>query len=471
MKEKMTRIAGMAVALGLMVLGAACGNQAAATTMKLAGTEGETFVRDEEKELEPVADMNLYSGYLLGTEQEGYLWIDLDSVKLAKMDENSRIGIRKSGKELEIELDAGSLFFQVTEPLEEDETMYIRNSNMVVGIRGTCGWVEAPDEEHLRVYILEGVVECSITDPDTKEVIASQEVAAGQWAQAVWKDGKGEIALEQFTEEGIPDFVRTELEKDSKLQEKISEVLAPVQQDDADGEGSGDGTAEDAPGQEEPEGEQAVGVIRTDKASLEFVNGNAPGGVIVTLRDGLYGAVDLEGEEIVPNSYSSYLRTPNDQGQFALGDGENATVFDRQGNVLLEVQELICMGISENAVTYGHMNEAGKPEVCCYDIAEGRQTARIELEQRYELIGYGYGIGITSLQDGEFLYSDADNLNMHRVRKDGTIVWTDEEQEARLQEIWVEEMRAEGGGHRGDGRRSLRHLFLQRLGGHIYIWI
>ena len=41
----------------------------------------------------------------------------------------------------------------------------------------------------------------------------------------------GEIALEQFTEEGIPDFVRTELEKDSKLQEKISEVLAPVQQD------------------------------------------------------------------------------------------------------------------------------------------------------------------------------------------------------------------------------------------------
>ena len=95
MKEKMTRIAGMAMALGLMVLGAACGNQAAATTMKLAGTEGETFVRDEEKELEPVADMNLYSGYLLGTEQEGYLWIDLDSVKLAKMDENSRIGIRK----------------------------------------------------------------------------------------------------------------------------------------------------------------------------------------------------------------------------------------------------------------------------------------------------------------------------------------------------------------------------------------
>ena len=73
MKEKMTRIAGMAMVLGLMVLGAACGNQAAATTMKLAGTEGETFVRDEEKELEPVADMNLYSGYLLGTEQEARL--------------------------------------------------------------------------------------------------------------------------------------------------------------------------------------------------------------------------------------------------------------------------------------------------------------------------------------------------------------------------------------------------------------
>ena len=49
------------------------------------------------------------------------------------------------------------------EPLAEDETFDIRYSTMVVGIRGTCGWVEVRDEEHMLVYILEGTVEGRVT--------------------------------------------------------------------------------------------------------------------------------------------------------------------------------------------------------------------------------------------------------------------------------------------------------------------
>ena len=86
-----------------------------------------------------------------------FAWINLDDVKLAKLDETSEIAIQKEDKHLELEVKSGSLFFNVTQPLEDDETMNI----LVVGIRGTCGWVEVPDASHMNVYLLESKVECT----------------------------------------------------------------------------------------------------------------------------------------------------------------------------------------------------------------------------------------------------------------------------------------------------------------------
>lgn len=225
-KEFSARAAALLTCM-VCVLCAACGNGAVATTMKLARVEGEVSVRDEkEKDLTPAEDMNLYSGYQLKTGKESYSYINLDSVKLTKMDEESDVEIQKSGKDLEILLHSGSLFFNVTEPLKEDETMSIRTSNMAVGIRGTCGWVDVPGEGEMYVYILEGTVECSITDPDTGEVAAAQTVTEGESARLVWKDGKAEIIVEKFTKEEIPFFVTAELEKDSRFEEQVGEILA-----------------------------------------------------------------------------------------------------------------------------------------------------------------------------------------------------------------------------------------------------
>ena len=63
------------------------------------------------------------------------------------MDENSEISITKDDLKLSINVKSGGLFFNVTEPLAEDETMNIRTSSMIVGIHSTCGWVEVPDRE------------------------------------------------------------------------------------------------------------------------------------------------------------------------------------------------------------------------------------------------------------------------------------------------------------------------------------
>jgi len=134
--------------------------------MHLRKTEGTVGVSDGEgKDITAKDNLGLYSGYQVGTQAESYAWIDLDSVKLTKLDQDSEIEIKKENKRLEIEVLSGSLFFNVTEPLGEDETMEIRTSSMMVGIRGTCGWVKVLDQYNTMVYVLEGTVWCTITDP------------------------------------------------------------------------------------------------------------------------------------------------------------------------------------------------------------------------------------------------------------------------------------------------------------------
>ena len=158
----------------------------------------------------------------MDTRRESYAWIDLDKVKLTKLDEKSEIEITREGKNLEIEVLSGSLFFNVTEPLAGDETMTIRTSTMVVGIRGTCGWVEVEDDSQMRVYILEGKVKCSIPGDGSREGVTTS-VLAGEMAEMTVSKGEADIAVEEITVDQIPDFVMEELEEDEELYERILE--------------------------------------------------------------------------------------------------------------------------------------------------------------------------------------------------------------------------------------------------------
>lgn len=225
MRKTFSTVWKVVLVLAVCVLCAACGNSGKATTMNLAQIDGRVNVRDEDqKELDAFEDMSLYSGYQMETKRKSYAWINLDKVKLAKMDERSDIEIRNSGKDLEIELNDGSLYFNVTEPLEDDESMNIRTSNMGVGIRGTCGWVEKNGRKRMTVYILEGVVECTVTDPESEEE-ESVSVSAGQIAVMSLENDEIEITVEQFQESDIPLFVMEELEEDDL--EKYRADMAP----------------------------------------------------------------------------------------------------------------------------------------------------------------------------------------------------------------------------------------------------
>lgn len=224
-RNKSARLAAFALAACLLCTG--CAGNASASVMRLIRTEGTVGVSDEGGEAVSLAEnLSLYSGYHMGTETKSYAWINLDSVKLTKMDEESEVEIQKEGKALEIVVNSGELFFNVTEPLEEDETLDIRTSTMTVGIRGTCGWVRAVDEEHMMVYVLEGTVQCTVTDPESGKNV-TDAISGGEKAELILcpeKEEKCEIVKEKLELYEIPLFVLTELFEDDRLCEKINEA-------------------------------------------------------------------------------------------------------------------------------------------------------------------------------------------------------------------------------------------------------
>lgn len=112
--------------------------------------------------------------------------------------------------------------------MTEEETLNIRTSTMVMGIRGTSGWVKVIDRWHSQVYILEGTVQCSVMDPVTNQ-IKSTTLTSGQMAEFVvyGQDQQGDkcdILMQGYTEGDIDGFALVELVQDASLCGQILDV-------------------------------------------------------------------------------------------------------------------------------------------------------------------------------------------------------------------------------------------------------
>ena len=67
---------------------------------------------------------------------------------------------------------------------------------------------------------------------------------------------------------------------------------------------------------------------------------NARCGVMPICRDGLWGAVNYEGELIVPCTYEGVQMAPNDLGQFIMNDAGKQYAFDKEGTLLFEAEQI-----------------------------------------------------------------------------------------------------------------------------------
>ncbi|MBR6282369.1 MAG: FecR domain-containing protein [Lachnospiraceae bacterium] len=179
-------------------------NKLTAMVMRLIRQEGEVALLDASGQDMVIMDnMKLYSGNALQTGSDGLVDLSLDDTKYLTIEKQSQVVFEKSGKALELKLNSGRLFFNVTEKLADDETMDISTSTMVVGIRGTSGWVDAENSD---LYIGDGTVHVKGINPETGDTIEA-DFTAGQKVHVylISKDGKTvAFELENYTIEDVP---------------------------------------------------------------------------------------------------------------------------------------------------------------------------------------------------------------------------------------------------------------------------
>ena len=183
-------------------------NKIQATTMRLLRIVGEVNLTEKGKDKTAMTDIRLGDGNVLSTGIQSLVSVGLDDTKIVSLEENSRCEFHQKGKKTELMLTDGSLFFDVRKALEENESLDIKSSTMVVGIRGTSGYVwndKAKGTQH--IIITDGHVIIKATNPKTGET-TEQELSGSYMLTAyLYDDGDfnyfeiKEITVEDFRDE------------------------------------------------------------------------------------------------------------------------------------------------------------------------------------------------------------------------------------------------------------------------------
>lgn len=214
------RIISMLLIVSMLCGLCACGKTASANEMKLVKTEGAARVTDEKRVEQRIQEnMNLYSGYGVRTEEHSFAWMNLDFVKLLKLNESSNAVLEKDGRKLTVVLQSGDMFFCVLEELEKDESLTLETGNMSMAIRGTCGIVRVLSDRESLLVLLEG----KVTVSDTAGTVR-QDVETGQVLNLyVEDDGTANLTLREIRSDDILDFAREYIDEDTRIQEKIED--------------------------------------------------------------------------------------------------------------------------------------------------------------------------------------------------------------------------------------------------------
>ncbi|MBQ3889878.1 MAG: FecR domain-containing protein, partial [Lachnospiraceae bacterium] len=195
-----------------------------ATTMRMLRMEGTVSLEENGKVKAVREDLRLKSGNAVNTEAASLCSIGLDDTKIVTMNEVSRAEFSQKGKALELNLTKGSLYFEVSKKLASDESFEIQTSTMVLGIRGTSGYVSCDEEGHEYVLTTDGSVHVIGTNPQTGEVKEIDVPAGSKIVVYLYNDRTVDsimFALEPVTEDEIPEFVIARLQENEELLDKV----------------------------------------------------------------------------------------------------------------------------------------------------------------------------------------------------------------------------------------------------------
>ena len=217
-----------------------------ASTMRLLHYEGSVEIEDASGESGLVMEnIRFNSGDSLHTGTDSSASVGLDSTKIVSLDEQTSVKFTKQAKALEMKLTEGTIFLDVQEKLQENETLDIKTSNMTVGIRGTVIYVSTTQESQSEgqtgyttttMGVLNGQTEYVYTDQDGKE--QKKELSAGRKVVLKKKasDEKTEdlsVREEDITSGDIEGFIRQEIGKNPATEQRIRESCDVLNQEDA----------------------------------------------------------------------------------------------------------------------------------------------------------------------------------------------------------------------------------------------
>ena len=213
----------LVVIIGIIVALLLRKNAISATTMRVIRYEG-TVNMEEDGILQTIREnLRLKSGNTIDTAEQSLVSIGLDEVKVVTLDEQSSANFTQSGKNLKLNLTKGSLYFDVQKPLAADENFDIATSTMIVGIRGTSGWVSV-EGDHESLILGDGHVHVIATNPVTGEV-KEIDVNPGQRLNVyLYNDRTVDsvvFELEDITERQLPEFVIKVLRNDMVLLDRV----------------------------------------------------------------------------------------------------------------------------------------------------------------------------------------------------------------------------------------------------------
>ena len=209
-----------------------CGIKAA--TMRLLKYNGDVNLINDDKTKTVKEDLRLGSGDLLKTGDASLASVGLDDFKFVTLDEDSKASFEQKGKNLSLNLEEGSLFFNVTKSLDEDENFTIRTSTLVTGIRGTSGLITIDDNGYTSIYLTDGHVSLECRNPETEEV-KYFDLDPGMKLTVYTYDDRDtdsvEYSVDKFYGPDLPKFARDIISNDAELLDK---VLSSTGWDDMD---------------------------------------------------------------------------------------------------------------------------------------------------------------------------------------------------------------------------------------------
>ncbi len=228
-KKKKKRIAIIAAVLAALIAIAVFFiyeyNSIIAVSMRITRMVGTVNLYEDGQEKSMREKMRLKAGHSLKTADESLIMITLDETKLFTMEQSSRAKIVPARKKLKFELEEGSLFFNVTEKIPEDEEFNISTTTMVCGIRGTSGYEGEDAGNHETLMVTDGLVHVVATNPRTKEQ-TEVDVAAGEMITIYLDEealGNATISIvkQPFREEDLPALALDAIAKSPELQKRI----------------------------------------------------------------------------------------------------------------------------------------------------------------------------------------------------------------------------------------------------------